>query len=50
MMESARQELQGQREYMSKDKIKGRVDRSNGIGGSCSFVDHSWSHFIIHLR
>ena len=46
MMESARQELQGRREYMSNDKIKSWPSRSNGHRGSCSFVDHSWFHLF----
>ena len=46
MMESARQELQGRREYMSNDEIK-RVEGVDQMPwNSCSFVDHLWFHLI----
>ena len=39
MMESARQELQGRREYMSNDKIKS--------GGSSSMESEAAAHSLI---
>lgn len=44
MMESARQELQGRREYMSNDKIKSWGNRSNGIEAAAhSLIIHGFT-------
>ena len=44
MMESARQELQGRREYMSNDEIKRLTESIKCHGSSWPFVDHPWFH------
>ena len=47
-MESARQELQGRREYMSNDKIKSWGSRSNGIEAAAhSLIIHGFT--CLHL-
>lgn len=48
MMESARQELQGRREYMSNDKIKSWGSRSSGIEAAAhSLIIHGFTY--LHL-
>ena len=44
MMESARQELQGRREYMSNDEIKRLAESIKWHGTAAHSFDHSWFH------
>ena len=49
-MESARQELQGRREYMSNDKIKSWGSRSNGIEAAAhSLIIHGFTYLHLFL-